>query len=97
MKKIDFFSIVKDLCNLHESKMYDYSDGDDPYSNFVAAANSIGIKPHHYVTARIAEKLHRLESLITQSKNPKHESISDAYQDIACMSIIAIELLEREA
>lgn len=88
-----FDEILEGLKQLHESKMHDYSDGDDPYSNYTHAAKAIGVTTEDYIFSRITEKCHRIASLKKQNKDPKHESLIDSYRDIACMCVIAMEIL----
>lgn len=81
----DFLELAQqtfDECfNIIKNKNHDYSDKNDPFSNFKFSGKVAGITPEQAALNLIGTKLARLNELITNSKSAKNESIEDSILD----------------
>ena len=86
MKNPTFEKVLKDLSALHEKKNSDYSDLENPYSNFEYAASVAApfTDPVDRVFAvHLGTKLARLSELSKPGRKPSNESKSDSHNDLA--------------
>ena len=75
----DTFKSCEDII---KAKNADYSDDDDPYSNF-RSASLFGVHPATGILLRVMDKIQRIVSFIKKDKlEVKGESFEDACDDI---------------
>jgi hypothetical protein len=89
-----FNALVDEILALHDRKSSDFSEDQDPLSNFKRAAK-FGVSPFKGVLVRLSDKWSRIEQL-TSGKVPKNESLRDSLIDNAVYSLIAVLLLDDE-
>jgi hypothetical protein len=63
------------------SKMADYSEVSDPFSNFRHAANTAGVTINQVFMVMEGIKAARLKQLLTSGHEPNNESLADTFDD----------------
>lgn len=77
-----FDSYLEEMKRIHDLKNQDYSDDDNPYSNFEGVAALVGISTETGFHVQLANKMERLRQL-RSGKTPNFEAIDDTILDIA--------------
>lgn len=94
LNKFDPFErVLINIVDTHRRKRRDYAADGDPFSNFTAASDSLGLQGFGPVEAalfQVAWKLSRLQSLRTNGRmhDTANESVADTYLDLAVYAII---------
>jgi hypothetical protein len=86
-----FFSILKEMGDMHRKKGADYGLGEDFLSN-LRASEGFGIPAWVGTLIRTNDKMTRLKSLC-QKGRLENESAEDSLVDMACYSVLALILL----
>lgn len=94
MRNPKFNALLEELSAIHERKNHDYSQDDDPLSNF-KAASALGVMPSKGVMVRMSDKWSRIQQL-SSGKTAKNESLRDSLIDLAAYSLLAILLLDEQ-
>lgn len=74
-------------------KMEDYSEDNDPFSNFRFAAQAAGVTVEQVFLVLMGVKLARLKELLTTGKVPNNESVTDTLGDDANYDAICASYL----
>lgn len=82
---------VAHLAKVLGSKNEDYTAGAGEFFNFNQAADIAGITPLEVITAQIAIKLTRIQSL--KGRSASNESLRDSFLDLAGYAVIGHALL----
>lgn len=77
----EFDQFIKTELEMLRIKGDDYSINKDRLSNFIEVARFSEISPQMVVFSRIVTKMVRMKALLTNNKNPNHESLTDSIQD----------------
>ena len=70
----------------HDAKSHDYAKIENRYSNFefaAAIADEFPDGPDRVFATMLGIKLARLAELLSQGKDPKHESVEDTFLDLS--------------
>ena len=89
-----FLEVLEEIRRLHLSKGQDYGTPDDIFAN-VRASAEFGIPAWLGVAIRMNEKLRRIKSFVANGRL-QHESIEDAFLDLASYAIIGLTLYREE-
>lgn len=79
--EVEFDALVKSELELLRTKGEDYSINKDRLSNFYEVAQFSGLSPQMVVFSRIATKMVRMKALLSNNKDPNHESLDDSISD----------------
>jgi len=92
MNKTDYFEFAEkfmaDMLELSRKKNSDYTQGDDPFGNFIAV-EILGIKTEHGFLTRMMDKMKRISTFVNAGElQVKEESVTDTLQDLANYAIL---------
>lgn len=98
MNRQQFFEFAKkffeDAMELLQNKNDDYSQNDDPFSNFELIAEMIGISTSRAVFSRMADKFARLRECLDKGTTVKDETLKDTLMDLINYSVLLAGYLE---
>jgi Nucleotide modification associated domain 1 len=90
-----FYTLLKEMEDLHNRKNANYSSDSDPLSN-LKECEKFGIPAHVGVMVRITDKISRVQQLLLGKPDLVGESIKDTLFDMAVYSLLAIILIEEK-
>ena len=88
-----FHAILGELGALHDKKMKDYGEEDNPFAN-VRGSEEWGIEPWIGALVRATDKLKRLQKYARVGKLA-NEAVEDSFRDLAVYAIIGLVLYEQ--
>lgn len=88
-----FYTLLKEMEDLHDRKNENYSEDKDPLSN-LRASEAFGIPGHLGTMVRMSDKWSRLVQLMNGKQDKVGESMIDTLKDLAVYSLLEIILLE---
>lgn len=90
-----FYELIAQIQDLHDRKNANYSEDNNPLSNFEACEN-IGVPAPLGCLVRMGDKWSRIQELAKGKQDLVGESMKDTLMDMAVYSLICIILLEKE-
>ena len=78
-----FLTLIEECKQIHEKKLHDYAQDDNPFSNFERASDIANGTVNDIFKVMIGIKIARLEELLENDKQPLNESIKDSFIDLA--------------
>ena len=86
MDKID--KTLQEIGGILRSKQHDYASDKNPYLNFERTASILETTPELVICHNLAQKVSRLNNLLSTGKKPKNEAVSDSVNDLIGYSIL---------
>lgn len=87
-----FYSLIKEIEDMHDKKSQDYASTENPVGNYHFAGLVSSMFAHSPEDAgfagRLAEKIYRLANVTCEGKTPIFESNQDAEVDIAVLACL---------
>ena len=85
----EFAELLLDMARTHVSKGHDYAKRGRPFYNFERAAEFAQVSVNTVFDVLIAVKQARLETLISEGKDPLNKSSEDTFLDRAVYATLA--------
>ncbi len=99
MNRSQFFEFAQDFFHkameLLQSKNDDYSQEDNPFSNFELIAKMIGISTKKAIFSRMADKFARLRECLDKGTTVKDETLGDTLLDLVNYSVLLAGYLKK--
>ncbi len=100
MNRIQFFEFAKsfyeEAFKIMQNKNDDYSQEDNPYSNFELIAKMIGISTKKAIFSRMADKFARLRECLDKGTTVKDETLEDTLLDLTNYSVLLAGYLKKD-
>jgi len=90
-EKTTFADALRRMEETHDAKSHDYAKIENRYSNFefaAAIADEFPDGPDRVFATMLGIKLARLAELLSQGKDPKHESVEDTFLDLSNYAVL---------
>ena len=89
-----FNALLARMQEIHDRKNHDYAAGDNPYSNFEAAADSAGVSVDAVFAVLMGIKQARIKEITSSNKPPNNESLQDSRLDLAVYAALRASYFE---
>ena len=88
--------IYKDCIEIVKRKSADYANDENPFQNFENSSQISGVPLEQTIMVRIADKISRMQNLLTKEPDVVEEKIDDTIKDLINYSAILLTYLKQK-